>query len=143
MVMSSLWLVLLLTGPWSDADVILGVWTTESGDEIEIYSCDEGYCAKIVTLVEPHYPEEDPMAGRAKVDRENPDEALRDRPILGLELMSVFTAKGNNRWTGGTIYDPENGKTYKCKITLEGEDRLKVRGYIGVSVIGRTTVWTR
>jgi len=134
---------LFVVGPFQDADAILGVWTTEGGDKIEIYSCEEGYCAEIIEIVDPLYPEGDPMAGKPKVDRENPDESLRDRPIIGLELMKGFTAKGNGRWTGGTIYDPENGKTYKCKITLDGENRLKVRGYIGVSIIGRTTVWTR
>lgn len=138
-----LFIAALLVTPLNDADAILGVWTTEGGDKIEIFACEAGYCAKIVALVEPLYPEDDPMAGKPKVDRENPDESERDRPIIGLELMKGFTTKGNGRWSGGTIYDPENGKTYKCKITLDGENRLKVRGYIGVSVIGRTTVWTR
>jgi len=128
----------------NDGDAILGHWTTEGGDKIEIYRGEDGtYCARILDLVEPDYPEEDPMAGTPKVDRENPDETLRDRPIIGLQIMEGFTAKAPGRWSGGTIYDPENGKTYKCKIRLTEEGALKVRGYIGVSAIGRTTVWTR
>jgi len=61
---------------------------------------------------------------------------------LGLEILKNFKYKGTNEWTGGRIYDPKNGKTYSCNMRLEG-DTLKVRGYIGISVLGRTTVWTR
>ena len=50
---------------------------------------------------------------------------------------------GGNTWAKGTIYDPEDGKTYKCKMTLTDPKTLGVRGYIGISLIGRTTVWTR
>ena len=80
--------------------------------------------------------------GTDKVDKENPDEARRNDPIIGLNLVKGFTYKGSNKWAGGTIYDPNNGKTYKCKIKLEG-NQLKVRGFIGVSLLGRTAVWVR
>jgi len=62
--------------------------------------------------------------------------------IHGLNLVWGFKYAKDNRWVGGKIYDPDNGKTYSCKMNLEG-DELKVRGYIGFSLIGRTTVWNR
>ena len=82
------------------------------------------------------------MAGKAKIDRENPDKSKRNTPIMGLVFMEGFSFDGKI-WSGGTIYDPDNGKTYKCKITLVNDKKLKVRGYIGVSLIGRTEIWTR
>ena len=57
--------------------------------------------------------------------------------------MQGFRYKGDNKWTGGTIYDPNNGKTYKGNITKIDTDTLKLRGYIGVSLFGRNEIWTR
>ena len=82
------------------------------------------------------------MPGKQKVDRENPDPSLRARPIQNLVILWGFKYSGDNVWEDGRIYDPKEGKTYKCKMTLDG-DRLKIRGFIGVSLIGRTNVWTR
>ncbi len=130
----------------ADADAILGSWNTaENKSKIEIFKCGSHYCGKIAWLKEPLYPEDDEkgMAGQSKVDRNNPDPALRRQPLVGLQLMEGFSHDGDNRWQGGLIYDPENGKQYKCKLTLEPPDRLHVRGYIGFSLIGRTSVWTR
>jgi uncharacterized protein (DUF2147 family) len=58
-------------------------------------------------------------------------------------MMSHFTYDGKNHWGGGRIYDPETGKTYRCKLTLDSDHKLEVRGYIGISLLGRTMVWTR
>lgn len=125
-------------------DSVLGSWLTDGGkSRVEIEQCGDALCGKITWLAEPTYPEGDEMAGQAKVDRENPDEALRQRPIMGLQLLSGFHYDDNNVWTGGKIYDPRNGKTYSCKITLVDEHTLKVRGYIGFSLLGRTVIWTR
>ncbi|MDJ0839656.1 MAG: DUF2147 domain-containing protein [Acidobacteriota bacterium] len=131
-----------LTASANDADAILGIWKTDEGDSMEIFKCDDHYCARISDLVEKIYPADDAMAGKPKVDRENPDESKRDQPIIGLQFMSGFTFNGKI-WSGGSIYDPNNGKTYKCKITMVNDKKLKVRGYIGVSVLGRTEIWTR
>ena len=78
-----------------------------------------------------------------KFDTNNPDEAKRGQPIIGLNLVNGFVYKGKGKWADGTIYDPDNGKTYSCKMTLKDANTLKVRGFIGVSLIGRTQVWTR
>ena len=74
---------------------------------------------------------------------EIPNHSLRNRPIVGLQLMSDFEAAGKVQWGEGKIYDPESGKTYKCKITLTDPKRLEVRGYVGISLFGRTEIWTR
>jgi uncharacterized protein (DUF2147 family) len=133
-----------------DGDEILGLWATDSEGEggqahIEIYAVGDTYSGKIVWLEEPVYLEGDPdgEAGEAKIDTNNPDPALQSRPIMGLELMKGFRYDGKGTWKKGTIYDPDNGKTYKCKVKIGDDGELKVRGYIGVSMIGRTSEWTR
>ncbi len=60
-----------------------------------------------------------------------------------MQLMTDFTLAGKDIWEGGKIYDPESGKTYKCKLTLIDPNRLEVRGFIGFSLLGRTEVWTK
>ena len=130
----------------ADADPILGLWnTSENKSKIEIYKCGHKYCGRIAQLKEPNYPPDDKegMAGQPKVDRKNPNQDLRTRPLLGLILMEGFTHSGGNVWEGGMIYDPDNGKRYKCKMTLSAPNRLEVRGFIGFSLIGRTSIWTR
>lgn len=133
-----------------DGDVILGVWATEpdpvdGNAHIELYKEGDGYSGKVVWLEQPQYPadEGDGLAGKDKVDRENPDPDLRSRPIMGLNLLEGFEYVGKKQWKNGTIYDPDNGKTYKCKMKLTKDGVLKIRGFIGVSLIGRTTEWTR
>jgi uncharacterized protein (DUF2147 family) len=141
-------LALVASAAMADGDGILGVWATEpDGNQahIEISKVDGLYEGRVVWLEEPVYAEaEGPeWAGKAKVDRENPDPELRSRPAIGLRLMEGFRYSGGNLWHKGTIYDPENGKTYKCKMTLSDDGVLKVRGFIGMSLLGRTTEWTR
>jgi uncharacterized protein (DUF2147 family) len=132
----------LMTGFASaeEADAVLGQWYTDAEKKdvvVEIYKDNDLYSGKVVWLKNPN--EDD---GTPKVDDENPDEARRNDPILGMNLVKGFTYKGKNKWAGGTIYDPNNGKTYKCKMSLKGDD-LKVRGFIGVALFGRTVHWMR
>lgn len=124
---------------------ILGSWKTDGGDSrLELFRCGEKICGKIVWLKVPKYIDgKDGPVGKTKVDRKNPDPALRNRPILGLQVIKGLTAKGNNRWGNGTCYDPETGKSYKCKMQLVSPERLELRGYIGISLIGRTFALTR
>jgi uncharacterized protein (DUF2147 family) len=123
----------------SDADKILGVWETGSGKaRVKIDKAGEKYIGKIVWLREPNNEE-----GKPKVDKNNPDEKLRAMPLLGYRMLKDFTYTGDNTWEDGTIYDPENGSTYSCEITMTDENTLDVRGFIGVSVFGRTDVWKR
>lgn len=123
----------------SEADAVIGEWYTKDNKAlVQIYKQGDVYSGKIVGLKEPK--NED---GSAKLDTNNPDEAQRGQPIIGLNLVQGFAYKGSNKWADGTIYDPDNGKTYKCKMSLNDDGTLKVRGFIGVSLIGRTQVWTR
>ncbi len=121
-----------------NAGDIVGVWLTEGGkSKVEVIKKDGKYQGKIIWLKTPN--RED---GTAKLDKENEEESLRKRPILGMELIKDFEWD-EDIFEDGTIYDPENGKVYSCEITFENKDTLNVRGYIGFSLLGRTTVWTR
>ena len=125
---------------------ILGEWVTEEGkSHIVISECEVGLCGNIIWIKELTYPADDEkgMAGKTRIDRENPNSTLQNRPLIGLQFLSGFKVKNSNIWEEGKIYDPENGETYKCKMTLVDPNTLNVRGYIGFTWIGRTTVWTR
>ncbi|OEK04987.1 DUF2147 domain-containing protein [Roseivirga misakiensis] len=122
----------------NDGDEILGVWLTDKGRaKIEIYKENGKYNGKIIWLKEPKN-----ERGEAKLDKENSDKSLRTRPIIGINLVQGFTFDGDDKWEGGEIYDPENGKTYSSYMRLK-RGKLQVRGYLGITVFGRTVVWTR
>jgi uncharacterized protein (DUF2147 family) len=130
----------------ADPASIVGKWNTENGrGVVEVYEKDGSLRAKIISLKEPNFPADDKkgMAGKPKIDRENPDPKLRDRPIAGLEIMHSLKPTESNKWEGGKIYDPETGNTYSCKMTLVSSNHLHLRGYLGISLLGRTTTWTR
>ena len=125
----------------NNADDILGTWyNAEKDAKIKIYKCGDGgkkYCGKIVWLKKDK--EED---GTERVDKNNPNPAKRKNPMIDLVILKLFEYdKSDKEWDDGTIYDPKNGKTYSCFIKREG-NTLKVRGYMGVSFIGRTSEWT-
>lgn len=130
----------LITAGAARADVgPIGVWLTESGSgHVEIAPCGPALCGKIVWLKEPLTEK-----GEPKTDRHNPDEALRPRPILGLPMLDGFVAASGGGWEGGTIYNPEEGKTYKCVMSLDDPNKLRVRGYVGIPLLGKTQIWTR
>ena len=120
-----------------DGDEILGTWLTDDKRaKIQIFKEGQRYHGKIVWLKEPK-----DGSGNIHKDTKNPDKALRDRPILGITLVSDFVFE-RGRWTDGEIYDPDNGKTYDCNMKLK-RNKLEVRGYVGISMFGRTVVWTR
>jgi uncharacterized protein (DUF2147 family) len=125
-------------------DRVVGLWLTEGGKaQVRIERSGDRYQGAIVWLKEPLYPADDDqgMAGRPKVDRENGEAAKRGQPIIGLRIVAGFRFDGEE-WRDGTIYDPENGKTYKCRMWFDGET-LRVRGFIGFSLLGRSQDWTR
>ncbi|MCP4901397.1 MAG: DUF2147 domain-containing protein [bacterium] len=133
-----------------EGELILGVWASEPNSEtgnahIEVYKEGELFSGKVVWLEKPQYNPDDErgMAGQDKIDRENPDAELQSRPIMGLNLLEGFEYVGKKQWKKGTIYDPDNGKTYKCKIKLNTDGTLKIRGFIGISLLGRNTMWTK
>lgn len=128
------------------ADDILGVWNTEKNQaKVEIFKCQDKYCGRLVWLKDPDYPagSKEGTPGTPKIDNNNPEPALRSRPVLGLSIMTDFGYVGDNVWKGGRLYDPEKGKTYSGKITLVSPSQLDLRGFIGISLLGRTSKWTR
>ena len=67
----------------------------------------------------------------------------KDKPLIGMEILWDLASDGEDSWSGGQIMDPKNGKTYKCKMELNGSNELQVRGFIGFSLLGRTQTWYR
>ena len=117
------------------AELVLGTWLTASGKaKVQIYKDGDFYNGKIVWLKEPVHED-----GKFKVDKNNSDKTKRDVPLLGLKLLKNFKFK-DGEWSEGFIYDPENGKTYSCFIKYR-DGKLDLRGYLGISLIGRTQTW--
>ncbi|MCU0419977.1 MAG: DUF2147 domain-containing protein [Cyclobacteriaceae bacterium] len=138
---SALFSIIFIAAAWgqTQADAILGVWESGNGKaRIKIDKAGDKYTGRIVWLREPN-----DEAGKPKVDKNNPEEALRTKPLLGYSMLKGFSYKGEKTWEDGTIYDPESGSTYSCTITMTDDNTLDVRGYIGVSLFGRTDVWKR
>lgn len=136
-------LILPTMGHGVQGDDILGEWVVEGGLAIiEIAKKDDRYFGAIVALKEPNYlpSEREELAGTPRLDLNNQSESLRSRPLMGMELMSGFRFS-EGEWVDGEIYDPENGSTYSCKISLAEDGTLHVRGYVGVSLLGCTTIW--
>ena len=120
-------------------DAVVGYWASDSSI-LEIALAGETLTATVRALKDPVYrPDEAGReAGAPRRDDNNPDEALRDRPILGMQLLSDYAFDGK-RWQG-RIYDPESGNTYSSHMRLD-DGRLKMRGYIAVPMLGRTQVF--
>jgi uncharacterized protein (DUF2147 family) len=122
------------------ADAILGKWLTGTGKaHVEIYKNGTKYFGKIIWLKEPI----DPATGKPKVDVKNEDKRLQSRPLMGMMNLRDFEYAGGKVWEDGRIYNPEDGKDYACKMTLKNDNTLDVRGYVGISLIGKTQTWTR
>ncbi len=113
---------------------ILGNWLTEPKDGIIQISlaAPSVYEGRIVGGNHP-----------GRVDALNPDPAKRNQSLRGQVILRDLRYGGDGKWSGGTIYDPNNGHTYKCVIELISPDILKLRGYIGIPLLGREQTWTR
>ncbi|MGY6744143.1 MAG: DUF2147 domain-containing protein [Cecembia sp.] len=119
------------------ADDILGQWyTTEKDAKIEIFEEGGKYYGKVIWLKDPF------ENGKPILDANNADKSKRNRKILGMKLLEDFEFKGKS-WENGMIYDPRNGKSYSSTIKKKSNDVLEVRGFVGVSLIGRTVEWTK
>ena len=129
-----------LSGAVAQAGDPSGLWWTEDDKgKMRVYRCGEAYCAEVVELSEPL----DEETGKPRLDKANPDPELRDRPVVGLNVLRIPAepdSKGVLR--NGRIYDPESGKTYKC-IVWEDGGLLKLKGYVGIPLLGRKTEWRR
>lgn len=122
----------------AQTDPIEHTWyNEEKSAKIQVYKGSDGkFYGKITWLKEPN------RNGKPKLDINNSDKARRNDPLIGLVVLKDFKKDGAQDYEDGTVYDPKNGKTYSSKMTLEG-NKLSVRGYVGFSLIGRTTTWSR
>lgn len=137
-----LWLMMLTLLPAAllaqNADAVTGIWLNEEKDaKIQIFRSGDTYAGKLVWIANAY--EADGKTPRK--DSKNPDAALRNRGLLNLVILNGFEFD-DGEWEDGKIYDPKSGKTYSSKMKLKG-NTLEIRGYVGISLLGRTTVWTR
>ena len=127
-----------LTSFAQNKDAVISKWLSATGDgQIEIYKRSDKYFGKLSWIKEPN-----DEKGKPKLDSKNPNTSLRVKPLLGLEILKDFIFE-SGKWTDGTIYDPNTGKTYSCNLTLKENGQLNIRGYIGISLIGRSETWKR
>lgn len=136
---ASIFLVLLASVISVNAQSVIGKWKTvddSTGDAksiVEISEKDGKIYGKIIEILNP-----------AKKDAKcnNCPDADKDKPLVGLYIIKGLSKDGKE-YSNGKILDPSSGKLYKCTITLDGADKLKVRGYVGISAFGRNQIWTR
>jgi uncharacterized protein (DUF2147 family)/fucose 4-O-acetylase-like acetyltransferase len=131
-------LVLMLV--WeSHAMSPVGTWWTEGGAaKVQIHACGDFLCGDVVWLRSPF-----DESGCELRDTRNPDAILKERHVVGLRILKDLRSAEDGRWTGGSVYDPESGKTYRCTLTIKDDDSLLLRGYLGIPMLGRTTRWFR
>ena len=126
---------LTLAGPVKD-ETIEGIWMTASQEGlIKIYKNAKTIEGRVFRVFDPE--------DTNRVDNNNPDPEQRNRPLLGLVILRGFNFDGVKRWTGGHIYDPNTGMTYRASLELINENKLALRGYVGIPLFGRREIWTR
>jgi len=95
-------------------------------------------------LIDPTGPDDEPVAPEDLVDFRNPDPALRGRKILGMVFLYDFKPTSDpDAFEDGSVYNAEDGKTYRASIALQPDGRLRLRGYVGIPLFGRSEIWTR
>jgi len=116
-----------------DADKILGTYMTEDKDgKVTITKHNDKYYGTLIWVEKAN-----------ALDDKNPDKSKRKNKLVGTVILKDFVYKSNGSWEGGTVYDPKSGKTYSGTITLNKNGNLNMRGYVGISMFGRTSIWTK
>ncbi|MDR0606421.1 MAG: DUF2147 domain-containing protein [Bacteroidales bacterium] len=135
----------LLIYSQSKADRICGLYyatdpNNGEGSQLQIYKAKDGtYEGKVVWMEFPNHPN-----GEPRRDVKNPDPQKRNQTNVGIVLIKGFTYnEAHDEWDNGSIYNPVSGKTYRSYMSLEPNGKLKVRGYLGVSLLGKTVIWTK
>lgn len=122
----------------STPDDIVGTWKNGSGKgHIQIFKKGNKYYGKITWLTK-----STDENGNPKVDKRNANESLRNRPLIGLTMLKDFVYD-DGTYSGGRIYNPSDGKEYKAYLKLDDPNNLTVRGYVGISLFGKTDNWKR
>jgi len=129
-----------ILGQNTNPDIIKGQWITEEGKSVvEIFKQDGKFYGKVLWLKDPN-----DANGKPLKDVKNSDPKLRDNYILNMVFLKDFEFDSkNNIWKNGTVYDPESGNTYKATIKVKTEDILELRGFVGVSMLGRSSFFVR
>ena len=141
---ATLFLVLFLLGTIQFANgqsissqSITGTWLSEQKDgEILIYQSGDHYFGKLIWGSKLYDTNGTPIK-----DLKNPDQNLKKRNLLNAVILTDFIWD-DGQWKDGKVYDPNNGKTYNATLKLKNQ-RLEIRGFVGISLIGRTTVWSK
>lgn len=126
-----------------DMQEILGPWLTEKkGAVIEIYECgavdEPELCGRIAWLRKPYTDD-----GGLKRDEENPDASLRQRPLCGIEVFTGLKRHNKNTWAFGRVYNPKDGRQYRAYLDAYDDGTVKIRGYIGIPLFGKSEIWVR
>ncbi|MCI4665530.1 MAG: DUF2147 domain-containing protein [Neomegalonema sp.] len=123
-------------------DPAFGYWLTENKRAIiQIGPCADDAakaCGAIAWMLEPV-----DAAGKPKTDSKNPDAKLRDRPLCGLVVFGNFKKDGPGDWEKGFAYDAAKGDLYDAYMEIQKDGKLKVRGYMTISLLGKSQIWTR
>jgi uncharacterized protein (DUF2147 family) len=117
----------------SQANGVLGYWKEPQGSVIHVDHCGKDVCATLVAISK---------SAPSQVDGKNPKTGLRQRPLCGLRIGEGFHLTSPGKAEDGMLYDPKTGKTYHGTMTAHA-DKMDLRGYIGLSLFGRTERWTR
>lgn len=115
-----------------------GVWLIDGEAAVQIFDCEGMLCGRVLFLESPHDPQ-----GALKRDKRNPDQALRDRELCGLNVIWGLRPTGPDSWDGGRFYNPDGGQTYDVKMKLTAPDTLEARFYQGASFLGQTKTLSR
>jgi uncharacterized protein (DUF2147 family) len=120
---------------------ICGIWWNKDKDaKIKIYTSYGKYFGQIHWLKNPL----DSVTNKPKLDKNNPDEEARKRPVMGLLILKNLEWDNDDQeWDDGDIYDPKTGNTYSLTCKLKDKNTMELRGYLGISLLGRTDIWTR
>lgn len=117
----------------------VGIWLhSNKRIQVEIAPCGARLCGKMVWFRWPN-----DAQGLPLVDLNNPDRALRARPLLGLRILRGLRRAGERTWENGRIYNPDDGTEYRAKMSIEDDGTLHVRAYVLLPILGKTLVWTR
>ena len=131
-------LIVAMTPAWAGKNVT-GIWYDDTGKgAIELYHCGDGICGRIVWLRRAMN-----KAGKPLRDAYNPSLVHRKRPICGLQVIWGTRAQRDGSWDGGRIYDPKVGKSYDVAIEKVGAARLRITGYLGAKLFGKSFIWRR
>lgn len=117
---------------------LLGPWLSgKKGVIVDFYPCGSNVCGRIAWLGDPL------NDGKPKRDKKNPNPALRDRPLCGIQVIRGLEPQGDGVWDGGEVYDPKHGNSYSLEVKKLSDNRLKLRAYLGIKLLGISEVWTR